>query len=92
MRNSPGILDDLMQYHTKPKTFYTDKIEKPENNLGANVPRMRDYQINQPLKNDSRRWLREIPAERHAELHERLGIWLDKYGYLESDNRHRNAA
>jgi 2-polyprenyl-3-methyl-5-hydroxy-6-metoxy-1,4-benzoquinol methylase len=82
MRKSSEIVDEMLHYHCRPKTFYTDKIELPENNVGGNVPRMRDYQINQPLKNDKLRWMTEIPAEKHAEMFDRLAIWLQEYGYF----------
>jgi hypothetical protein len=86
MRSTPDIVRSLVDYHRKPKTFYTGEIAKPENNVGANTPRMRDYQINQPLFNDSGRWLTEIPEESHAQLHVKLRYWLEQYGYLESSS------
>jgi hypothetical protein len=93
LENSPGIVDYLLRYHERPVTHYYDKVELPENGLeGENQGKLRNYQIHQPLFKETSRWRRDLSPEMQGELTEKLGYWLNEYGYLEDEVRQHKAA
>jgi hypothetical protein len=83
--SAENIIGRMLRYHEKRKTYYHPKIEMPPNALeGENKAMLRNFQVNQPLFKNTSRWQKEIPPERHDELNEKLGYWLNRYGYLKS--------
>jgi Sulfotransferase family len=77
--------EQLSQFHTIPRFYYADNIEKPPDGSGANHEAYRNWQINQPLFDGRGRW-KALSAEQKQIIKDVAGDMLIAYGYVKDKN------
>ena len=78
----PGLKD----FHKSPKFFYSEKIEKPPSESGADHTQFRNWQINQAIFDSRGRW-KDLSHEEKAYVQEIGSDLLRELGYVDSENQ-----
>ena len=74
---------EMQDYHSKPKYFYSNIIEKPPNAFRENHMPHRNWQINQPLFDGRGKWKRMTEQEKLI-VKDIANEMLVAYGYVDS--------
>jgi hypothetical protein len=77
--------EQVLHHHEKPKHYYAQTLEKPENAFGENHVQYRNWQMNQPLFDGRGKW-KNLTAEERRMIKQGEGAMLIEYGYAQDDN------